>query len=413
MLGFFEKKNSVVQAIVMNTVGSPVWTKRDYEQLAREGYLWNVTVFACTRFIADCVAGINWSVYKDKTKKKKLENHKLLDLLSRPNPYQVWDDFIVTDISYEMLIGNSYIEALTADSDSKEKPIKGEPKQLWTLRPDRMKIVPGTNELVNHYLYGNQGNQVRIDKSRILHRKGFHPLDDFYGMGSVAGGAASIDTDNAALKWNAHLLMNSARPSGIIFLKGEADEAKFEKLQKTIQEKYTGPENAGRPLMFLSEDGGDFKQTSLTPAELDFTNSKQMTGKEICRAFKMPPELMGFTDPTFNNRKEAKKSLYEETILPKMDKLRDWLNVWLCPMFKDATYLDYDKNDIEALSEDKDKVHARVREDVRAGLITINEARKETGRDEYQDELADKLLLPFNAVPIDEFAMKDEKLVEE
>lgn len=79
--------------------------------------------------------------------------------------------------------------------------------------------------------------------------------------------------------------------------------------------------------------------------------------------------------------KEAREALYTENVLPKMDRVRDYFNSWLLPMFDlDGAYWTYDTEDIEALADlfqqAKDAQHARAREDWMAGGITLNEYRE-------------------------------------
>lgn len=77
-----------------------------------------------------------------------------------------------------------------------------------------------------------------------------------------------------------------------------------------------------------------------------------------------------------SNYAEARKALYEENILPLMDWLRDDLNQWLAPLYDSQTYIDYDRDEIEALSEDRNEIATRNNASFAAGWITINDARK-------------------------------------
>lgn len=83
-----------------------------------------------------------------------------------------------------------------------------------------------------------------------------------------------------------------------------------------------------------------------------------------------------------SNYQEARKSFYQETILPLMDKLRDRLNVWLIPMFEDDLELRYDKEEVEALQEDRESLSGRLINQWNAGLITLNEVRDQLGMSE-------------------------------
>jgi phage portal protein BeeE len=75
-----------------------------------------------------------------------------------------------------------------------------------------------------------------------------------------------------------------------------------------------------------------------------------------------PPELLGdHENATYSNYQEARASFYTETVLPRMDRLRDALNRWLAVKYGDQLYIDYDRDDIEALAEDRAALWDRAR----------------------------------------------------
>src|SRR5690606_2775153 len=125
------------------------------------------------------------------------------------------------------------------------------------------------------------------------------------------------------------------------------DEA-YKRIKKQLRERWSGARNAGLPQ--LLEGGLDVKVLSLSPSELDWIKSDINQGRKIAIALGVPPELLGdSTNKTYANYQEARAAFYHETILPLMDELRDELNNWLTPMFGDNLYLDYDRDEIEAL----------------------------------------------------------------
>ena len=133
----------------------------------------------------------------------------------------------------------------------------GEPRELYALRPDRMKVVPGRAGWPEAYEYSVDGRVATFpcDPVRgvapILHMKLFHPTDDHYGMSPVEAAAFAVDIHNAAGQWNKALLDNAARPSGALVYKGgegarNLTEDQFERLKRELTENYQGAANAGR-----------------------------------------------------------------------------------------------------------------------------------------------------------------------
>src|SRR5690606_16793202 len=131
------KQSRTIRAILAVTLGQPVWTPRNYASFAKEGYQANVYVFAAIRQIAMACAGIPWLVYRRGRdgRVEELEDHPLVSLLERPNTLLGGGRFFENVVALLMLSGNSYIEAV----GPKTRP----PKELYVLRLDRVKVIPG------------------------------------------------------------------------------------------------------------------------------------------------------------------------------------------------------------------------------------------------------------------------------
>ena len=369
-----QKSSAMGSIIAMNQVGQPVWTPRRYEALAEEGYQKNVVVYRAVNLIARGAASVPWRLYRDD---EELLHHPLLDLLHYPNTCQAGSSLIEAILAYLLLAGNSYIE-IARDLD-------GTPAELHTLRPDRVKVVPGANGLPQAYEY-TVGNRRRLLKGDTLSREGdvlhlrlFHPLNDWYGMSPIEAAACSIDQHNAVAGHNLALMQNGGRPSGALII-GQKDHYPLnpeqrEELRQDVKTLYEGEQNAGRVLVLE----GDFqwKEMGLSPKDLDFIEGKNLSAREIAQAYGVPPMLVGVPgDATFSNYKEARFHLWEDTILPLLDHFTDELNLWLAPQFEDNLKLSYDIDRIPALAQRREEAWAKIAD---APFLTVNEKRRAVG----------------------------------
>ncbi|MFQ5985301.1 MAG: phage portal protein [Alphaproteobacteria bacterium] len=373
------KASAAGPLIAFGQVGRPVWTPRRYDAFAEEGFRKNVVAYRAITEVAQGAASVPWLLFRGRgAEREGLDDHPLLRLLVRPNPLQGGAEMFEALYAYKLIAGNSYVEAVGPDG----KP----PREFYTLRPDRMKVVPGPNGLPTVYEYGVGGRTRRwaVDpvtgRSPILHIKAFNPLDDWYGMSAIEAAAFAIDQHNAAGAWNQALLQNGARPSGAFVYRppdaaGALTDRQYERLKLDIEAHYTGPRNAGRPLVL--EGGLDWREMSLTPKDMDFINAKHTSARDVALAFGVPPQLLGIPgDNTYSNYREARLALWEETILPLIDHVRKELNVWLVPMFDERLELTFDADAISALSLRRERVWERVR---KADFLTINEKREAVG----------------------------------
>ncbi|MGH6682336.1 MAG: phage portal protein, partial [Pseudolabrys sp.] len=264
-------------------------------------------------------------------------------------------------------------------------------RELYALRPDRMKVVPGPDGWPQAYEYTVAGNTVRFDQTPgsspgmtnylppILQLTLFNPLDDHYGLSPLEAAAVAVDTHNAAAKWNKALLDNAARPSGALVYDGPEgavmSDAQFERLKRELADQYQGTANAGRPM--LLEGGLDWKAMSLSPKDMDFMEAKHSAAREIALAFGVPPMLLAISgDNIFSNYQEANRVFWRTTVLPLGNRIAGGLTQWLSPVFGAGLNLVADTDRIEALSGDRAALWDRV---TRAPFLTVNEKRAATG----------------------------------
>lgn len=365
-------------AISVARVGNPVWTERNYDSFAEEAYVRNAVAFRCIKMISRSAAAIPWLL--DDGRGNEIEQHALLKLLARPGANIGGATLFEAFYAYLLIAGNSYLEAVGPDG----KP----PRELWNLRPDRMKVVAGRFGLPQGFEYEVNGQTVRWEADPltgagpILHMKEFHPRSDWYGLSPVEPASYSIDRHNAAVAHNTALIQNGSSPSGALIFKPismpgggvtRAPQEVIDAADARLNERHVGAVNAGRPLIL----GGDvdWKQMGLSPKDMDFNESKMDAARDICLAFGVPHILIVPGQSTYNNLREAKLELYEETILPMVDRGLDALNAWLVPMFGDGLVLGIDKDDIPALSLRRELKQKAMVELYDKKLLTREEAR--------------------------------------
>ncbi|WP_441241304.1 phage portal protein [Tardiphaga sp. 768_D3_N2_1] len=371
------KASRTARLLAFESGGRARWTPKDFAALAREGYLSNAIVHRAVRLIAENAAACSFLVFDGAQER---EAHPLAQLLTRPNPRQDGGVFFETLYAHLLLAGNAYVEAVTLDEQVRQHEVR----ELYALRPDRMKVVPGSDGWAEAYDYSVGGRSVRFDQQAsgvppILHLTFFHPLDDHYGLAPIDAAATALDTHNASSKWNKALLDNAARPSGALVYAGPEgsvlSEPQFDRLKRELEGNYQGAANAGRPL--LLEGGLDWKAMSLTPKDMDFLEAKHTAAREIALAFGVPPMLLGIPgDNTFANFQEANRVFFRQTVLPLAARTGNALAQWLAPAFGDGIRIDIDTDRVDALAADRTALWERVSS---ADFLTLNEKREAVG----------------------------------
>ena len=360
--------------IALSLTGAARWAPRNYASLAREGMLANPVVYRCVRLIAEGAASVPFLLYDGAN---ELTDHPLLALLAHPNPEEDGASFFARWYGYLQCAGNSYLEAAFAG---------GQVRALYTLRPDRVAVVPGPRGWPAAYDYTVDGTTTRIARDGatgflpVLHATLFHPLDDYYGLSPAQAAANAIEVHNAGAAWSKALLDNAARPSGALVYRGPdgapgLTDDQFARLKRELEDAYQGAGNAGRPMVL--EGGLDWKTMSYSPADLDFSTTREVAAREIALAFGVPPMLLGIPgDNTFANYREANLSLWRQTVLPLVARTAASLTRWLGPRFGEALRIGYDADSVDALAMDRESVWDRLNA---ATFLTEDEKRAAAG----------------------------------
>lgn len=344
-----ETKASAAALATFHTTGRPAWTPRDLASLTRESYVRNAIAHRCVRLIAQSAATVPLGVSVEGAPQT---DHPLAALLSRPNPAQDCCALLESLYGHLQIAGNAYLEAVSGLGSTPSDPV-GPPRELHTLRPDRMRVIPGQGGWPEGYEYRVGGRAHRFtqsdDAAPILHLKTFHPLDDHYGLSPLEAAAIPVDIHNAASRWNKALLDNAARPSGAVVYNGPdggtLSEGQYARLKDQLESRHQGSANAGRPI--LLEGGLDWKPMSFSPSDMEFQKAKDSAAREIALAFGIPPMLLGLPgDATYANYAEANRAFHTQTILPLVRKTLSALTHWLGPRYGEGVSVDVDSKEV-------------------------------------------------------------------
>lgn len=356
----------------LQPAGQPIWSDGHFDNLSL-CYQKNVIVYRCVSLIARSVSSVPLTLFEGDF---PVEHHPLLTLLKRPNPLQGHNTFFEALISYLLLSGNSYIEAVFPANETT-------PAELYALRPDRVHVVPGNGgfPMAYEYVVGSARRRILIDpltgNSPILHLRLFHPLDDWHGLSPLEAARQSTDLHNTVVQHNISILQNGGRPSGALVVKSQygLTEAQRQQLRSDLSRIYSGDQNAGKIMVLEGEF--EWKEMGLSPKDLDFIEGKNLSAREISQAFGVPPMLVGILgDATFSNYREARLHLWEDTVLPLLESILNQLNTWMTALYGKNLILTYDPDAIPALAPKREAVWERIG---KADFLTINEKRKAVG----------------------------------
>ena len=215
----------------------------------------------------------------------------------------------------------------------------------------------------------------------VWHRH-FNPMDEYAGFSPVAPARLTADMGREALVFNRDFFRNGAQPQDLVFrAKGQLDSGQAGMLQASLAERYRGPGKTQQPI--VTGEGWDVERLGLNQRDMEWLGGLRWSLETVARVFGVPlPLLEDFSHATLNNVREARRLFWEKTVVPELLLLQGVMNDSLLPRLGPmarGVSIAFDMGAIEALSESETERTRRQVELVNAGILTVNEARRERG----------------------------------
>ncbi len=295
-------------------------------------------------------------------------SHPVARLLDRVNPWHTRADLWRATETHLCLWGAAFW-AIERDED-------GQP-ELWPLRPDRMVVIPDRQRYVRGFVYRGVAEPVAYTPDEIVWLRYFNPLEELAGLSPLAPARLSADMGHEGLRFNRHLLRNSARPDFLLLTNEEMSETELEEFYTRWEMRHQGSANANRPA--VASAVRDVKTLGLSHRDIDFIQGLRWSLEEVSRTYGVPKLLLGdFERATYANVQASERMFWRNTVVPEVRFLEEQLNRMLLPRlgYPQLT-VEFDLSTIEALQEDENNRVQRESALLDRGVLTINEVRRE------------------------------------
>ena len=414
---------------IYNFLGdSIVWNPENDDTYINKGYRFNSTIYSIVNLITKTASTIPFMVYEVKNENElkryksmtsgnfnsnamlqskilqkkalvEVEDTELHQLLNRPNPAQSYNAWLQEVVAFGKLTGNRYIYGISPESG----PNQNKYSELYVLPSQSVEINSGgIFDPVKYYTLDYNG-EYKIEAEDVCHIKDFNPYYDgtgshLYGMSPLKAGLRSLDANNEALTTGVRYLQNQTARGVLMSDEGDLNEVQARQLKDKFRQQYQGANNAGD--VIITPKKLSWVNFGLNASDLSLIEQYNASIKDLCNIYNVPVQLLNNTDSsTYNNMNEAKKSLYVNSVIPELNKIKDELNRWLVPQYGDKLYIDFDYTNIPELQDEMDKV---VNQMTQAWWLTPNEKRAAMsyGADEDTQEMND-YYIPSTFLPLD------------
>ncbi len=364
------------QGIPYEPADRAVGDKRTW--LASSKVMWAVE--RSVRLICENASQVPVRLYSGTPKQRKeIEDHPLLDLLRRPNPYDVrtWIDFNDATLRTLLLRGENFWRLVFNRARL--------PAEMYWYSPDMTQALPDARTWVRGFRVMAGSSEEKIDPSEMMWWRFWNPLDRFGGLSVIESLRQSINIDVSAATVQRSLYSNGGMARGV-WTPDNKDGVGFGKetmdaLQLEWMERH-GTSARAHSVGFLSHPM-KWTDMSMTEDEAQWIAARQVSRMEVFSGFGIPMELGTSESKSYDNLRSARLSFWHETMTPLLRRRDAWINSSLVPFFdpnkRYNLFAEFDLTDVPALRPDMEDLERMENEAIRLGRVTINESRERRG----------------------------------
>lgn len=295
-------------------------------------------------------------LYKRENEEDLIDEHPILDLMKKPNPFMSGTNFFEA-ILWDLLLttirtpgGQAFVIG--------EKPTnfrKGEiPKELWVFGDECMTPRLDANGVLVGWTFGMGVHTMELTLDQVIRINLFNKYDWKLGLSPLAAAILEVDQDAKAKEFNTRFLENNAQPGGMVSLEGSPPSKEiWAELKTQFQQQHQGYQNAGK-MLFMP---WMLKFEQFARSHLDFAYMEQLGWNRdaILAAYRVNKWSVGISeDLNYATSKEATRQLIERCVLPLARVIFSALNEnWIRYIDKRNLRMKLDLSEAQALKEDR------------------------------------------------------------
>lgn len=285
---------------------------------------------------------------------------------------------------------------------------RGEPKEIWWLKPSRVQPMPDSTGYISEFIYNPPGSEpITFYPEEIVWHRYPNPLDEYSPLSPLAAARMAADSAKAMMTANNTAFTNGLGIAGLIVPPGQ-DKVQFtddqaSDLELMLSRRFSGAKNNRKWGVLRHE--AKFLPLQMTQKDAEFLGGLNMTFRMACRAYGVPPALLGdLENATLANLREMQRGLWEQTLIPDATLRAQEIEEQFLPLFRGGPdHCEHDTIAIPALQESASEAWVRDAQALDRGLFTINEVRRRIGMPDV--EWGDKPYMPANKGQVDDNGM--------
>jgi len=286
--------------------------------------------------------------------------------------------------------GNGYAEI--------ERSRNGRVVALWPITPDRVQIDRTQTGRIVYTVQNDRGSDADLSPDEVFHLRG-PSYDGVAGYTVARLAAESFGLGIAMEQFAAAFFGNGTQLSGVLQHPTSLSDDAAKRLRHSWDQMHRGPKRSGK--VAVLEEGMTFQSTSTNAQEAQLVESRSAQVKEIARWFGVPPQkLMESSEVNRSTAAEENRAFANDAIKPWAV---NWEQEASVKLFSEGqlgsrfVHIDLDqllRGDPEAKARTNQLKYDR-------GIISIDEWRRDDGRNALGGDAGDLRLVPKNMVSVE------------
>lgn len=356
-----------------------------------EGTATGVPAFnACVRLISDMVAKLPINLYQRKTNggvPSLIRNHPAIDVIRRPGEMHTEYELRRLVQDGEGLGGNGYARVYRNEFE--------EPVAMEWIRPCDIKPIktprPNGDSFISYKVQGDDKILTRYDIAHVMSNS----LDGITGQSKVRLLKDSLGNSIAQIQSAGRLMKNGAKWPGYITVDTQ-DPQKLMSIRDEVNSNMAGVMNMGK----IPVVGGNltWHQTNgMSMTDAQFIENRRFELQEICRAFGIPPFMIGDTESSTSwgtGLEQQTQGFLNFALDPHLVAWEQSLEMTLLTTEerRQGFFFEFDRDKLmNASLEARGKFYETMR---RISVYSVNDVREKLGEEEIEG--GDNYAQPLN-----------------
>lgn len=352
---------------------------------------------AVVTYLADNASQVPWKVYdrvSDTDRVRVLDSPAAL-IIRHPNP-DMTEFELKQRIFTDLYLYDRHLSIIAPDSESESG---------WQLRPVPATWLDGYEgaspfapEAV--YLRTNSGRRVRIESDRFILFHGYDPTDVAGQMSPVEALADVLHEQVESNSYRRQMWRGGGRFNAYIRRPADVEDwtdEQFARFRQTWDESWAGKNATRGGSMPILEDGMEIRTVPFSAHDAEWAEAKKLGREDVAGVYHVNPALVWPGEgQTYASAKENARSLYNDTLAPKLMQVVERINSDLLRKINEprSHYVEYDLSvKLQGSFEERAAV---IQSAVGGPWMTRDEARAMFNLPHIDG--ADELIVPLNVV---------------